>query len=244
MVLGERGVRSRRRAFTSRVSTGHVVMVLAGVLGALLTLNVLRAADDTTPVLVAATDLAPGSVIDTSSVRVARVHADADVLASLIPGSELEDVQGQVATGAAREGSMLSRDLLQPLDAGRAGRLMSFPITRARAVAGQLSSGDAVDVLAVERDTGRSGYVVTSVPVVSVSGSSSGPLDTDGDFIVTVSIEPAAATRLAAALEVATVTLVRSTGAAPLSLPELFAPSGTGVSDTAATVTDAADEGR
>jgi hypothetical protein len=34
----------RRRAWASRVSTGHVVMLLAGLLGALLTRGALRAA--------------------------------------------------------------------------------------------------------------------------------------------------------------------------------------------------------
>ena len=43
-------VGAHRRALTSRVSTGHVVMVVAGLLGALLTLSALRAADDTRPV--------------------------------------------------------------------------------------------------------------------------------------------------------------------------------------------------
>ena len=72
----------RRRAWASRVSTGHVVMVLAGLLGALLTLTVLHAADDTTPILAAAHDIAPGTVIDDDALRVARVHADATTLAT------------------------------------------------------------------------------------------------------------------------------------------------------------------
>src|SRR5207253_9331202 len=77
-----------RREMSSRLSTGHVVMVLAGALGVLLTLTVLRSADDTRPVLVAARDLAPGTVINDSSVHVARVHADASVLATLFRGGE------------------------------------------------------------------------------------------------------------------------------------------------------------
>jgi Flp pilus assembly protein CpaB len=204
-------------------------MVLAGVLGALLTLNVVRAADRTTPVLVAATDLTPGAVIDTDSVRVARVHVDDDIAASLISSAEIDDVRGRVATATMSEGMLLSRDLLQPETAGSASRLMSFPLSRARAVGGKLASGDTVDVLAVEHDTGRTGYVVTGVDIVSVEGGTSGPLDTEGDLTVTVAVEPNDAARLAGALEVSTVTLVRSTGAAPVAASEPFAP---GASDT------------
>ena len=226
-----RVTRTRRRTLVSRVSTGHLVMVLAGVLGALLTLNVLRAADSTTPVLVAARDLTPGSVIDHDAVRVARVHADGDVLASLLPASAIEQLRGQVATTSVVEGSLLSREQFKGAEAGAATRLMSFPLARARAVGGQLDAGDAVDVLAVERDTGRSGYVVTNLQVVAIEGSSSGPLDTEGDLTITVSVEPREATRLAAALEVATVTVVRSTGAARVTDIEPFEPSGSRAQD-------------
>jgi Flp pilus assembly protein CpaB len=215
----------------SRVSTGHLVMVLAGLLGALLTLNVLRAADTTTAVLVAAKDLTPGAVIDDEAVRVAHVHADGDVLSSLLPAAALDELRGQVATSAVHQGTLLAQEQFQSVDAGSASRLMSFPLPRARAVAGKLDAGDAIDILAVERDTGRTGYVVTNVPVVALEGNSSGPLDAEGDLTVTVSVEPEHAARIAAALEVATVTIVRSTGAEPLGDVEAFAPSGTTTRD-------------
>jgi hypothetical protein len=83
-----------RREIRSRLSTGHVVMVLAGALGVLLTLSVLRAADDTRAVLVAARDLAPGSVIGDASVRVAHLHADGPVLATLIDAGQLSACAG------------------------------------------------------------------------------------------------------------------------------------------------------
>jgi Flp pilus assembly protein CpaB len=66
-------------------------MVVAGLLGALLTMNVVRAADRTQPVLVAATDLAPGTVIGDGAVRVAHIHADEAVLSSLVAGKELDE---------------------------------------------------------------------------------------------------------------------------------------------------------
>jgi Flp pilus assembly protein CpaB len=200
-------------------------MVLAGVLGALLTLNVLRAADETRPVLVAATDLTPGTIVDADSVRVARIHADDEVVGGLLAGAELEQVRGQVVTAAVHEGGLLARDVVRPATEGGATRVMSFPLPRARAVAGELETGDRVDVLAVERDSGRSGYVVTDVEVVAIDGAGSGPLGTDGDLTVSVAVDPTSATRLASALEVATVSLVRSTGATTLDDVADFSPS-------------------
>jgi pilus assembly protein CpaB len=201
-------------------------MAVAGLLGALLTMNVVRAADRTRPVLVAATDLAPGTVIGNGSVRVAHIHADDAVLSSLVDGKSLERVRGQVANAPLRKGSLLSRDAVRPAASGAATRVMSFPLARARAVGGKLASGDRVDVLAVEHDTGRSGYVVSGVTVVGVDGRGSGPLGTNNDVTVSVAVDPESAGRIASALEVSAVTLVRATGAAPARTAEPFLPAG------------------
>lgn len=219
--------RPRRRALTSRLSTAHVVMVLAGLLGVVLTLNVLRAADHTRPVLVAAKDLAPGTVISADAVRVARIHADDGVLAALVAGSDLGSLDGRIVSTTVRRGSLLERAALQPAGDGASTRVMSFPLARARAVGGKLATGDRVDVLAVEHDTGRSGYVADDVPVVAVDSRSGGPLGTDGDLTVSVGVDAQTAARLASALDVASVTLVRSTGSSPLQLDAPFTPSGT-----------------
>src|SRR5690242_437341 len=98
----------RRRPWRSRVSTGHVVMVLAGLIGALLTLTALRAADHTTPMLAAARDIAPGTAIDARALRVARVHADAATLATLIAPDQLDAVRGWVAVEDIPAGSLLT----------------------------------------------------------------------------------------------------------------------------------------
>ena len=230
-----RSTRPRRRALASRVSTGHVAMVVAGLLGALLTMNVVRAADRTHPVLVAATDLAPGTVIGDHSVRVAHIHADDTVLSSLVDGKNLDRVRGQIANAPLRKGSLLSREAVRPASSGAATRVMSFPLPRARAVGGKLTSGDRVDVLSVEHDTGRSGYVATGVTVVGVDGRGSGPLGTSNDVTVSVAVDRGSAGHIARALEVSAVTLVRATGAAPADSAEPFLPSGRGSADGAGT---------
>ena len=203
-----------RREMTTRLSTGHVVMVLAGALGVLLTLSVLRSADDTRPVLVAARDLAPGTVINDASVHVARVHADASVLATLFRAEQIPALRGRVVTTLVHQGELVARGALSTLDAHAATRVMSFSIARARAVGGKLTAGDRVDVLAVDHDSGRAGYVVLDAEVVAAEGRSGGALSgASDDVTITLVVDPATAPELASAIDAGTVTLVRSTGA-------------------------------
>jgi Flp pilus assembly protein CpaB len=198
------------------VSTGHVVMILAGLLGALLTLTVLRAADDTTPILAAARDIAPGTVIDADALRIARVHADAKTLATLIGSDQLDSVRGRIAVEGIPAGTLFTRSSVRDAAHGDAPRAMSFPIPRSRAVGGAIDTGDRVDVLAVQRNSGRSGYVATDVEVLDFRSHETGPLQESDDASVTIAIDADAAARIASALETGTVTLVRATGAAPL----------------------------
>jgi pilus assembly protein CpaB len=203
-----------RRALSSRVSTGHVVMVLAGALGVLLTLTILRASDDTRPVLVAAHDLAPGTILTDGSVRVAHVHADASVLGTLFEGDQLQSLHGVVVTALVHQGELVARGAVSSVDAHASTRAMSFPIARARAVGGKLTTGDRVDVLAVDHDSGRAGYVVTDAEVVAVDSRSGGALSgASDDVTVTLVVEPTTAPQLAAAVDAGTVMLVRTTGA-------------------------------
>jgi Flp pilus assembly protein CpaB len=198
------------------VSTGHVVMVLAGLLGALLTLTALRAADETTPILAAARDIAPGTVIDASALRVARVHADATTLATLIGSDELDEVRGRIAAEAIPSGALLTRTVVRSVAEGGASRAMSFPIPRSRAVGGAIDTGDRVDVLAVQRNSGRSSYVATDVEVLEFRSDDAGPLQESDDASITIAVDAPDAVRIVSALETGTVTLVRATGAAPM----------------------------
>lgn len=207
---------ARRRAFASRVSTGHVVMVLAGVLGVLFTLNLLRAADHTQPILAAARDIPPGTVIGSHSLRVVRVQVDDGVLATLFDGADLDVLRGRIAVERIGAGSLVPRDAVRAATAGAAPRAMSFPIPRSRAVGGSLVVGDRVDVLGVRRNSGESGYVATDVQVLAFSARGSGPLQGSDDASVTIAIDSDAAARIASALETGSVTLVRATGATPI----------------------------
>lgn len=209
-----------RRSLVSRLSAGHLVMMLAGLLGALLTLAALRSADDTVAVAVARSDLAPGTLVGPDSFRLADVKVDDGIAATLLGADEVEAVTGEVVVRPLREGELVTRALLRSPAAGAAGRSMSFALPRDRAVAGDLAAGDHVDVVAA-RD-GVASYALVDAEVLAVDAGGSGPLRgaTGDELTVTLAVDARTALAVAAALDGSTVTLVRSTGA------QVVAPSG------------------
>ena len=218
---------SPRRALRSRVSSGHVLMVVAGLLGLLLSLSVLRRADDTVAVVVAARDLAPGTRLRPDMVRTARIHAEARVLGNLVPADGLDALDGSIVLASLRVGDLLARSGLGPASTRGAARAVSFPVDSALAVGGQLSAGDRVDVLASANDGSGSGYVLVGADVVAVHASGTGPLRaSDGHLSITVAVDSAGAQRLAASLHVADLLVVRSTGAAPVTSVAWFRAGG------------------
>ena len=75
-------------------------------------------------------------------------------------------------------------------------------MARARAVGGRLSSGDRVDVLAVDHDSGQAGYVLTDAEVVAVESESWGALSgASDDVTITLVVDPTSAPQLAAAVD-------------------------------------------
>src|SRR6478752_7714743 len=124
MGVAHPALKQSTRAWHTRVSSGHVVMLLAGALGVLLTLGVLRSADRTVPVLVAGRTLASGTVVADGDVRVARVH----VPASIFGATDERELRGQVVTGAIAAGALVPRASLRQVGARSATRVMSFPI--------------------------------------------------------------------------------------------------------------------
>ena len=220
-------VKSTRRALRSRVSSGHIVMVVAGLLGLLLSLSVLRKADNTVAVVMIARDLAPGTRLRPDMVRTTRVHVDGRLLANLVPAADVDGLSDSVVLGSLRAGDLLSRSGLGPASTSRAARAVSFPVDSALAVGGQLSAGDHIDVLASANDGSGSGYVLVGADVVAVNASGTGPLrGSDGQLSITVAVDADGAQRLAAALHGADLLVVRSTGAAPVTSIRWFAPGG------------------
>ncbi|HEX5096993.1 MAG TPA: Flp pilus assembly protein CpaB [Acidimicrobiia bacterium] len=203
-----------------RISTGHIVMLIAGLAGVLLTLHAQRAADDRQAVLVAARDLPPGTVLSEESLRATRVHLPEDALAHVYGARERAELRGRVVTARVEAGALVGRDDVRAAHRGASSRAMSIALPRANAVAGALRAGDRVDVVAVSRDGATADFVMTDTAVLDVDGGDGGPLGAPDAMTITLAVTPESALALARALDAGTVTLVLATDAAPLSIAE------------------------
>src|SRR4051812_2676449 len=134
----------RRRA---RVSRGHVVMALAGVVGVVLSFAVLRQREGETAVLVAAHEIRAGETITRSDFRTTRVTLTPDVLATVAQTHDRRRLQGRIAAFTIAEGELVTTRTLRHRAAPHGLRSMSIPIDPARAVGGRLAAGDRIDVL-------------------------------------------------------------------------------------------------
>jgi Flp pilus assembly protein CpaB len=200
--------RSRRR-----LAPGHLVMLVAGLVGVALTLAILNRADATQPVVVADRDLVPGETLERADLRTVQLAADTPLAGALANGAPA-DLEGRVVVHPIRAGEpVVDGDVGEP-PAADVSRTMSFPVASARAVGGSLRSGDQVDVIAADSRAGGSWFAATGLEVLAVESSGVGPLQGGNDEItVSVAVDADAALRLADALAVHEVTLVRSTGA-------------------------------
>jgi Flp pilus assembly protein CpaB len=204
-------------------------MVVAGLLGLLLSLAVLRRADSSVPVLVARHDVAPGTRIRSELFRATRVHVDPGPLANLVTPSTLMTLRGRVVRAPMRAGDLLERSDLAAPATGAAQRSVSFPIDASLAVDGNVAAGDRIDVLASSDDGTRTGYVLAGVDVVAVHSSSSGPRRAgDGQITITVTVDAAGSERLAGALHGAHLLVVRATGAPAVASRHWFTDGGNG----------------
>ena len=158
----------------------------------------LGAAGDV-PVLVAAHDLAPGSVLGPAEVRIARWPPE------LIPAGALTSVaetDGRVIAGAANRGEPLTAPRLAGPELARralgSSDAASVPIRLADAgVAGLLGPGRLVDVVTLGERTDQPTVLAIGATVLTVLPPEQKP-GVQGRLVL-VAVPRAAATRLAAA---------------------------------------------
>jgi len=222
-----------RRRVRSLLSAGHVLMIVAGLVGLLLTLALLRNADRRVEVAVAARDLRTGEPIDTDAIRYERVKMDDDLLATALRGDDVEGLDGAIATGPIGEGELISEGDVRAPATPSAMRAVSVPVDPARAVNGELDVGDRVDVILVTEV--EVAVVVANAEVLDVNRPSAGGAlgDVDDQFTVTLAVDTRGAQLLAAAVTDGDFLIARSTGAdvaegtPPLPVDELGAsPAG------------------
>src|SRR5829696_3696741 len=91
-----------------RVSRGHLVMALAGIVGVVLTFAVLRQRDGETAVLVAAHEIRAGESISASDFRAVRVTLTPEVLATVAQADDLRLFRGRIAGSTLAEGELVT----------------------------------------------------------------------------------------------------------------------------------------
>jgi len=199
--------RSRR----SRLSGGHLAMIVSGLLGVLLTLALLRGADHRVPVAVAAHDLASGARLRASDVEYTPVAMDDDLLATTLRRADLRNATGQVVVGPIKAGELVTRGRLRPNAAAHGKRAMSIPIDPARAVDGDLAAGYRVDVvLAGQQDVA---IVVPGAEVLAVDRGNDAAFSSGTHQItITLAVDARESQLLTAALTDGDVAITKVTG--------------------------------
>jgi Flp pilus assembly protein CpaB len=201
-----------RRRLTARVSRGHAVMVVAGIVGVVLSFAALREQPGAARVVVAAHEIRAGEAIRAADFRTESVTMGTSLLATVVRARDLGHLRGRIAGTTIAEGELVSRRLLRPR-AARAGlRAMSIPIDPSRAVGGHLAAGDRVDVLfAGERAVS---IIVADAEVLAVDARGRGGIgESSSPFTVTIAVTARQSQLVAAAVADGNISLARTTGA-------------------------------
>jgi Flp pilus assembly protein CpaB len=202
------------RTLRGRISRGHVVMVIAGVVGVVLSFAALREHDGNARVLVAAHEIRAGETVDPADFRSEAVTMGSALLATAVRAHDAPTVRGKVAASTIAAGELVVRRTLRPRAARHGLRAMSIPIDPARAVSGRLAAGDRVDVLFA--GTREVSIIVADAEVLAVDARGRGGIgESASPFTVTVAVSAQQSQLLAAAIADGDVSITRTTGARP-----------------------------
>ncbi len=209
---------SSRGGILHRLSLGHWLMIVAGLLAALVNFAVLRAGDSSVLVAVAREDIRPGQKVGSEFFRLTKVHAGNEILGPFLTQEELEAVSGRVAIRPIAAGELITEGDLSGHGSEAGLRWMSIPIDPAHAAGGTLTAGDRVDVVQVV--DGRVQLVAAGAEVVAAGRPDDEGFGGLSQYAVTLAVDVPTMLRLAAGLHGDSIEIVRSTGAeAPLLVP-------------------------
>ena len=202
-----------KRKVGSRFTSGHLLMVLSGMIAFLLVLVVLRAGDATITVFVAKEDIVAGQRLTLSQFDAKEIPSS-DIDSAYVNEEEITDDTVFFASRSISKGEpLLDRSRTPEVDKSDV-RLQSIPIDRSLAVAGNLSKGDRRDVIYTP-DEQCAERVLRNIEGVDInSGSGGGALGGGSSaYVITVAIKKAGDDLvLAGVINSAKFQLVRSTG--------------------------------
>ena len=183
------GVATRHgRGLRSRLSAGHLVMVVAGLVGVVLSVAVLRDRPSGVRVVVADGEISAGDVIDGDDVRSERVQASGALLGTLVRASDRHDLRGRIAVTRIGDGEPVIRSQLRRRAANAGLRAMSIPIEASRAAGGRIEPGDRVDV--VFAGAHEASIIVADARVLAVDEPGRGGIgEVSQPFTVTIAVD-------------------------------------------------------
>jgi Flp pilus assembly protein CpaB len=202
------------RSLRGRVSRGHGVMAIAGLVGVVLSFAALREHDGNAHVLVAAHEIRAGESVRPSDFRAERVTMSAALLATTVSAHDAPRLRGRVAASTIAAGELVARRTLRPRAARHGLRAMSIPIDPSRAVGGRLVAGDRVDVLFT--GAREVSIILADAEVLAVDARARGGIgESTSPFTVTLAVSARQSQLLAAAVADGDVSITRTTGARP-----------------------------
>ena len=211
-----------RRSLVSRLSIGHVVMILAGLVAILLNLAFLRSGTYTVNIAVAAGPIEAGTVLNETLLDSVEVGDVGELARGLLADDALTDVYGSVLARDLQPGEPIRRSDLRPPGSTLALREYSIEVEVANAAGGSIQNTDIVDIIAVIDN--QAFYAAAGLEVVRVSRDDAGL--GGGDLIIVLSVDDRTALEIESARASGSISVVRATGApAPVSGPVIVDPS-------------------
>lgn len=200
-----------RRPWYSRVSTGHVFVMVAGVLAFLLNLTVLQGARDTDTFGVASSEIPAGSVLTPELVVFTELQTGSELAEVLFGIQEIESRYGSVVVHSMSPGEPFTPSVLRETAAPSGLRAMSIPVAIEHAAGGRISPGDRIDVVSV--NDGRAAVVARDLEVLDVADRERGGIAGPGAFFVVVGVDVDASLLLAEAMATSRIEVLLATGA-------------------------------
>ncbi|MFZ4583828.1 MAG: hypothetical protein ACOYNI_01220 [Acidimicrobiia bacterium] len=200
--------RAPKRGLGSRLSGGHLLMIVAGLVAFVATFALLSNRSATVSVAVARSTIDPGSGISIDNVRAEDVPADSPLANDLVRFAEV-----------SKGGSYAARRLVEgePLTKASISSKLSSRSQRELVISGNgavVNVGDRVDIAEVKGGTAC--WVATNIEVLAFVKSEATTLGGGGSSSPVVAIDdPDQALRVAGASEGGNIRLVKSTGAQP-----------------------------
>jgi Flp pilus assembly protein CpaB len=193
------------------ISSSWIIMVLSFLIAVVVYLFVTNTESSKVAVAVASKDISTGAQLQAGDMRQIEVTLDSPQLNRLVLWADRNQYVGYTVAGPIAEGDMITKAQVRRHTTANGLDAMSIPVDKTRAVGGDLTIGDRIDV--INNASGTSEYAAQNIEVIAVNdGSSGGALSAAEGFHIIVAVTPDQAISIAKALDTAKIDVVRTTG--------------------------------